>query len=116
MTIRTSIFSTPPKGSLDTSDFGPRSGSEVRPRTEEIDAASANSRFQSREPTARPSVEEAKTRRLPMTYRTGRNVTFSAKTTQQTVDQFYAIAQQHGWKAGETFEKAVAALKRETST
>ena len=42
-------------------------------------------------------------------------MTFSAKTTQQTVDQFYALAQQHGWKAGETFEKAVEALVRETS-
>ena len=51
-----------------------------------------------------------------MVYRTGRNVTFSAKTTKQTVDQFYALAEQNGWKAGETFEKAVAALLRETST
>ena len=50
-----------------------------------------------------------------MVYRTGRNVTFSAKTTKQTVDQFYTIAEQNGWKAGETFEKAVAALQRETS-
>jgi hypothetical protein len=48
-----------------------------------------------------------------MVYRTGRNVTFSAKTTQQTVNQFYALAEENGWKAGETFEKAVAALRRE---
>jgi len=48
-----------------------------------------------------------------MVYRTGRNVTFSAKTTRETVDLFYEIAQRNGWKAGETFEKAIAALLRE---
>lgn len=116
MSSRTSIFNTPTKEVLDTSDFAPRSQPDPRPRLEEIDAASAGGRFQSREPDGKPLVDETKTRRQPMTYRTGRNVTFSAKTTQQTVDQFYAIAQQRGWKAGETFEKAVAALLRETSS
>ncbi len=48
-----------------------------------------------------------------MVYRTGRNVTFSAKTTRQTVDEFYALAEENGWKAGETFEKAVAALRQQ---
>jgi transposase len=42
-----------------------------------------------------------------MAYRTGRNVTFNAKTTQATFDTFYDIARNQGWKAGETFEKAV---------
>jgi len=116
MTQRTSIFSDPAKSSLDTSDFSPRSQHQARPRPEDIDAASAGSKFQSRESPGLPLVDERKTRRQPMTYRTGRNVTFSAKTTQQTVDQFYALAEQNGWKAGETFEKAVAALAREGSS
>ena len=46
--------------------------------------------------------------------RAGHNVTFSARTTQQTVDQFYLIAEQDGRKGGETFEKAVAALLHAT--
>ena len=70
------------------------------------------SRFQSREPAPAP----ASTHRRPMVYRTGRNVTLSVKTTRQTVDQFWAIAEQNGWKAGGTFEKAVAALQREASS
>lgn len=115
MSNRTSIFGTPAANPLDVSDFGPRSKPEARPGAEDIDAASVGSRFQSREPGTEPPQDERKTHRQPMVYRTGRNVTFSAKTTQQTVDQFYALAQQNGWKAGETFEKAVAALVRETS-
>ena len=51
-----------------------------------------------------------------MVHRTGRNATLSVKTIRETVGQFYTTAEQNGWKAGETFEKAVAALQRETST
>jgi hypothetical protein len=51
-----------------------------------------------------------------MVYRTGRNVTFSAKTTRETVERFYAIAEGQGWKANETFEKAVAALEAALKT
>ena len=115
MTERTSIFATPTTASsLDVSDFAPKPQPDARPRVEEIDAATANSRFQSREPAVIAPVAVQSTHRRPMVYRTGRNVTFSAKTTKETVDQFYAIAEQNGWKAGETFEKAVAALLRET--
>ena len=115
MSRRTSIFGSPKMSALDVSDFSPRSQPEVRPHAEDIDAASAGSRFQSREPSTEAPVNVKKTHRQPMVYQTGRSVTFSAKTTQQTVDQFYALAKQHGWKAGETFEKAVEALVRETS-
>jgi len=123
MTQRTSIFATPipapktaPPSPLDVSDFGPKAQPEGRPRPEEIDAASQGGRFRSREPDLPQSVDLPSTRRRPMVYRTGRNVTFSAKTTKETVDQFYAIAARNGWKAGETFEKAVAALLRENSS
>ena len=112
MTQRTSIFATPqPSPPLDVSDFQPSPRPSARPQPGEIDAANPASRFQSREP-APPAAPP--TRRQPMTYRTGRNATFSAKTTPQTIAQFYAIAERQGWKAGETFEKAVAALSRET--
>lgn len=116
MSKRTSIFAAPapvPAGPLDVSDFAPKPQPDARPRQEDIDAAHVGSRFQSREAGV-PSVDKTSSKRLPMVYRTGRNVTFSAKTTRQTVDQFYAIAERNGWKAGETFEKAVAALMAET--
>jgi len=103
---------------LDVTDFKPRTEDEPRPDASEIDQM-AGSKFRSREvvpsqPVAneRQTVNQPSTRRQPMTYRTGRNVTFSAKTTQATIDAFYAIAQEQGWKAGETFEKAVAALRQ----
>jgi hypothetical protein len=114
MTQRTSIFTTPAetKG-LDVSDFAPTERARPLPRPEDIDAVSSGGRFKSREAPAAVEVDRQQTRRQPMVYRTGRNVTFSAKTTQQTVDQFYALAEENGWKAGETFEKAVAALRRE---
>ncbi len=118
MSKRTSIFAPPmPEAGrpLDVSGFAPKPQPDARPRQEDIDATHVGSRFQSRE-AGMPSVDNTSSKRLPMVYRTGRNVTFSAKTTQQTVNQFYAIAERNGWKAGETFEKAVAALQRETST
>jgi hypothetical protein len=45
-----------------------------------------------------------------MVYRTGRNVTISVKTTAETVENFYRLAEKLGWKAGETFENAVEGL------
>jgi hypothetical protein len=114
MNQRTSIFEKPSgTQGVDVSGFAPKARPEPRPRPEEIDLANPDSRFKSREPSPPPEVNVPSTRRQPMVYRTGRNVTFSAKTTGKTVEQFYAIAEAQGWKAGETFEKAVAALQRE---
>jgi len=115
MAIRARIFETP---KLDTAEFQPKTDADDRPEASAIDQISG-SKFRSREvvPSAEPpsTVGRQSTKRLPMTYRTGRNVTFSAKTTQATVDAFYELAQRQGWKAGETFEKAVEALQREVA-
>ena len=46
-------------------------------------------------------------------HRTGRNVQFNVKASQETVDAFYAISDAKGWVLGETLEHALAALKRE---
>ena len=114
MSQRTSVFADPRQGAgLDVSDFTPTTGNRRRPPSEEIDAASLGSRFKSREPMPAAAADVASSKRQPMVYRTGRNVVFSAKTTRETVEQFYALAQSNGWKANETFEKAVAALQRE---
>lgn len=113
MTQRTSIFATPSSESIDISDFKPKTSQEERPRLEDLDEANKGSRFRSREPETLPTIDSTKTKRIPMIYRTGRNQTFSVKATSETIAQFYYLAEQNGWKAGETFEKAVAALARE---
>jgi hypothetical protein len=114
MATRARIFEAP---ALDTADFAPRTETEERPNAHEIDQI-AGSKFRGREVVSPSpavdhpsSVNRPTAKRLPMVYRTGRNVTFSAKTTQATVDAFYELAQKMGWKAGETFEKAVEALQ-----
>ncbi len=123
MSGRASIFA--PREDLDVGGFQPKTDAERRPEPAEIDEV-RSARFRSREPVNRQSsvaqpqsVGQAaegqpSTKRLPMVYRTGRNTTFSAKTTPETVEAFYKIARSQGWKAGETFERAVEALKRET--
>lgn len=49
--------------------------------------------------------------REPMLYRTGRSASFSCRTTPETIETFYAVARESGWRAGETFEHAVRALR-----
>ena len=122
MPERASIFA--PREELDVGCFAPKTGQERRPDPSEIDQV-RSSRFRSREsqPTAdqpeaddRSPVSQPPTKRQPMVYRTGRNTTFSVKTTPETVEAFYEIARAQDWKAGETFEKAIAALQRELAS
>ena len=114
MEERTSIFATP-KGLADVSDFKPKAEAPARPSLDQIDQASAGSRFRSREASVDSSLTEGlpSSKGKPMVYRTGRNVAFSAKTTREMVDRFYALAEARGWKANETFERAIEALERE---
>jgi hypothetical protein len=49
--------------------------------------------------------------REPMLYRTGRSASFSCRTTPEAIETFYAAARESGWRAGETFEHAVRALR-----
>lgn len=111
---RTSIFSSPGE----VAEFKPKEKPPQRPTPAEIDQVSAPSKFSRREapdqpPTTLPSPSTdslPSTKRKPMVYRTGRNVTISVKTTAETVDRFYRLAEKLGWKAGETFENAVEGL------
>lgn len=119
MSQRSSIFGDP-RPPLDVSDFKPAAGKHRRPTPDAIDEVSRKGRFQSREPEPvapkRTTDDDLSTKRQPMVYRTGRNKVFSVKTDPATADAFYAIAQENGWKAAETFEKAIAALKRELAS
>ena len=77
----------------------------LRPDKEEIAEAAMASGFRSREPKA-PEPPKAQRRR-----RTGRNVQFNIKTTQETITAFCKIADENGWGLGETLERAVALLQ-----
>ena len=107
---RSSIFED---SELDVSGFAPKAEPEkdaIPPAR--VRAVAEASRFPSREPKVAPAAEpEAK--RLPRRHRTGRTRQLNVRTTPETVEGFYAIADQNGWLVGETLERAYAALKRE---
>lgn len=135
MSNRASIFA--PREELDISGFKPKTEPEERPNPAQIDEV-RSARFRSREvvqesppeATSQSAVSQQtpvgqldtvnqssmagqqSTKRQPLVYRTGRNTTFSVKTTPETVEAFYEIARAQNWKAGETFEHALAALQR----
>jgi hypothetical protein len=78
--------------------------------------------FRSREPVrtlpANPAPASSTTdasgrRRQPRIHRTGRNVQFNVKASQETIDAFYRISDAQKWVLGETLERALAALERE---
>ena len=118
--VRSSIFSNPGE----VAEFKPKQAPAARPSPEELDEVTTTSKFSRREaqsPTvpvpnqkqteSQPLVESQRfTKRKPMVYRTGRNVTISVKTTADTVEKFYRLAEKLGWKAGETFENAIEGL------
>jgi hypothetical protein len=90
---------------LDVSGFAPKSVqrlNEISPDL--VRRVSEAARFPSR---------EAIPRRSPRIYRTGRTMQFNARATPETVEAFYAIADQQGWLVSEALEHALAALKRE---
>lgn len=78
-----------------------------RPTASELDEV-ASPKFASREPTP-----EKTPKHTPMVYRTGRHSTVSLRTDEATHAAFYDMALANGWKACETFERAVAALAAE---
>jgi hypothetical protein len=105
---RASIFGD---DDLDVSGFVPKVGPDrSAPPADQVRKVGEASNFRSRE-AAKPAAETSK--RTPRRHRTGRNVQFNVKASQETVDAFYAISDGHGWVLGETLEKALAALQRE---
>ena len=102
---RASIFEA---DDLDISGFAPRPGPDTSaPAAEQVRAVAEAAHFHSREQPA-PAPKRVQRR-----HRTGRNVQFNVKASQETVDAFYAISDAKGWVLGETLEHALAALKRE---
>jgi hypothetical protein len=111
---RASIFEEDEPAELDVSGFAPKSAPESAPPPEAVREVSEAAKFPSREPARRTAAPPpTPPRREPRRYRTGRNVQFNAKVSQETVDTIYAIADRQGWVLGETLEHALAALRRE---
>jgi len=106
-TARASIFDA---DDLDISGFAPKPGPDTTaPALEQVRAITEAAHFRSREqPVPAPAPKRVQRR-----HRTGRNVQFNVKASQETVDAFYAISDAKGWVLGETLEHALAALKRE---
>ena len=103
---RASIFDT---DDLDISGFAPKAGPDASaPAAEQVRAIAEAAHFHSRESLPTPAPKRVQRR-----HRTGRNVQFNVKASQETVDAFYAISDAKGWVLGETLEHALAALKRE---
>ena len=111
MTKRASIFEDVLE--LDVSDFSPKKRSDTKaPTPEQVRAVAEAANFPSREASRAPA--KAAIKRPGRVHRTGRNVQFNIKASQEAVEAFYAVTDAHpGWVLGYTLERAIAALKRE---
>lgn len=98
---------------LDLKGFAPKNRVDTKaPSREQVQAVAEAANFPSRQASAQTPKSAKK--RAPRIYRTGRNVQFSAKATQETVDAIYTITDANpGWVLGYTLERAVEALQRE---
>ena len=109
-TKRAGVFDT--DDDLDISGFTPKPTPRPVARPEEVRVVSEGAKFQSRDP--KPAVPAASViKREPRRYRTGRNMQLNIKARTEAIDTFYSIADKQGWVLGETFERAIDALKRE---
>jgi len=112
---RASVFDQGPD--FDISGFTPRKIAKPAAEAAQVKAISETANFVSREPaTLKPGpvarqAQSQPTAREPRRHRTGRNVQLNIKARAETVERFYAIADQYGWVLGETFERAVEALE-----
>jgi len=108
---RASIFEA--NDDIDISGFAPKpAAAPAGPPVEKVRAVSESANFRSREAPA--SKLSANTKRPPRRYRTGRNVQFNVKASQETVEAFYAVTDANpGWVLGYTLQRAIEALQRE---
>lgn len=84
------------------------------PRAAPSAPAAAAAGFRSREPAA-PSPEASAASAPPRRdrrRRTGRNAQLNLKLRPDTIEEFCAIADTHDWGLGETFERALALLRK----
>ncbi|WP_274630926.1 stability/partitioning determinant [Arvimicrobium flavum] len=108
---RSSIFED--DGKLDLSDFKPKPAPDpTAPSSQEVRAVAERANFRSREASTRTDAAAAP-RPQQRRHRTGRNVQLNIKATGETVAAFNRLTQDNRWVAGETLQRALAALRRE---
>jgi hypothetical protein len=109
---RASIFSDE-DDDLDVTGFKPKPAAKPVDNAvplEKVRAVSEAAQFRSRDPKPPPPKP---VRREQRRHRTGRNVQLNIKARAQAVEAFYEITDRQNWVLGETFERAIEALKRE---
>jgi hypothetical protein len=105
---------------LDLADFKVKKP-QAKPSAIEVRKVAEKASFPSREAVVERAAPEPAERR---DYRTGRNIHFSCKVTQETSDDVYSLTDELArrlkeqapgarWTVGMTVERMVAALKRE---
>ena len=115
---RASIFDEEDdQADIDITGFAPKPpATPAGPSPEKVRAVSEAANFRSREARTPLPPAPQKQKREPRRYRTGRNVQFNCKASQESIDSFYAIAEKQNWVLGYTLERALAALARELET
>ena len=103
-------------GDLDLSDFKPAAVKKPKPEAAVIREVSEANNFPSRAAARPVIVQEPAAPHVQRRRRTGRNVQFNIKATQETIARFTAIADKNGWVFGETLDRALDALERLTAT
>jgi hypothetical protein len=107
---RASIFSD---DDVDVSAFKPKPAANAAKNpaaVEQVRAISEAANFRSRDPKPTP---EKPARHEQRRHRTGRNVQLNIKARAEAIEAFYTITDRENWVLGETFERAIEALKRE---
>ena len=112
---RASVFGDVEESDIDISGFTPKPvAASQQPTQEQVKAVSEAANFPSRQAPPATKATTPKEKRTQRRYRTGRNVQFNAKASQETIDRFYALCDRNpGWVMGYTLERAVEALERE---
>ena len=107
-------------GEIDLTAFTPkREPRKLKPAKEKVRAVTEAAKFPSRQ--GRPPADEALSqpavsepfKRKPHYHKTGRTAQLNCRVMPAHFDKVYAIADQQGWKIGETVERALEALERE---
>ena len=110
---RASVFDQGPD--IDVSGFKPRTAAKPAAQPEHVKAVSESASFVSREPIRAPLQSASPVTREPRRHRTGRNIQLNIKARADIIERFYALADRKGWVLGETFERAVTALERDSA-
>jgi hypothetical protein len=109
---RASVFENAPD--VDISEFAPKPRVDKEaPTPAQVKVVAEAANFPSRQAAAPVSAKPAN-KHPNRIYRTGRNVQFNAKVSQETWNAIYAVTDANSsWVLGYTLERAIAALQRE---